>query len=195
MRAALTLLLMLGGCGPGHELGQPEPEPRERRVRTEGAEQPEAPRPSGRPPVAAPESAASRAGAAVRPPLATRHLRLVGELWGAYLIVEDEDSIRLTLRDYLKNKGYEVVVASDGVGAIKQLLDNPVGVIVSDYRMDILGGDYWIRFLKEYCTDKKIIITSGFLKPEFPIPFPVLYKPFDYSELETMVAAALAELQ
>jgi DNA-binding NtrC family response regulator len=110
------------------------------------------------------------------------------------LIVEDEDSIRLTLRDYLKNKGYEVVVASDGVGAIKQLLDNPVGVIVSDYRMDILGGDYWIRFLKEYCTDKKTIITSGFLKPEFPIPFPVLYKPFDYSELEGMVSSALAEL-
>lgn len=110
------------------------------------------------------------------------------------LIVEDEDSIRLTLRDYLKNKGYEVVVASDGVGAIKQLLDNRVGVIVSDYRMDILGGDYWIRFLKEYCTDKKIIITSGFLKPEFPIPFDVLYKPFDYSELESKVASALAEL-
>jgi DNA-binding NtrC family response regulator len=108
------------------------------------------------------------------------------------LIVEDEDSIRLTLRDYLKNKGYPVVVASDGVGAIKQLLDNPVALIVSDYRMDILGGDYWIRFLKEYCRDKKVIITSGFLKPEFPIPFPVLYKPFDYSELETMVASALS---
>jgi CheY-like chemotaxis protein len=111
------------------------------------------------------------------------------------LIVEDEDSIRLTLRDYLQNKGYEVVVASDGVGAIKQLLDNPVGVIVSDYRMDILGGDYWIRFLKEYCIDKRIIITSGFLKPEFPIPFQVLYKPFDYSELEEMVSTAMTDMQ
>jgi DNA-binding NtrC family response regulator len=108
------------------------------------------------------------------------------------LIVEDEDSIRLTLRDYLKNKGYTVIVASDGVGAIKQLLDNDVAVIVSDYRMDTLGGDYWIRFLREYCQDKKIIITSGFLKPEFPIPFPVLYKPFDYSELERLIAESLA---
>jgi CheY-like chemotaxis protein len=107
------------------------------------------------------------------------------------LIVEDEDSIRLTLRDYLKSKGYPVVVASDGVGAIKQLLDNDVALIVSDYRMDILGGDYWIRFLKEYCRQKRVIITSGFLKPEFPIPFPVLYKPFDYSELERMIAEAL----
>jgi DNA-binding response OmpR family regulator len=39
------------------------------------------------------------------------------------LIVEDEDSIRLTLRDYLKKKNHEVIVASDGVGAIKQMLD------------------------------------------------------------------------
>jgi CheY-like chemotaxis protein len=108
------------------------------------------------------------------------------------LIVEDEDSIRLTLRDYLKKKGHEVIVASDGVGAIKQILDHPVKLIVTDYRMDILGGDYWIRFLREFCGDKKIIITSGFLQPEFPIPFPVVYKPYDYAELESLIRTSLA---
>jgi CheY-like chemotaxis protein len=107
------------------------------------------------------------------------------------LIVEDEDSIRLTLRDYLKKKGHDVIVASDGVGAIKQILDHHVDLIVTDYRMDILGGDYWIRFLKEFCRDKKIIITSGFLQPEFPIPFPVVYKPYDYSELNSVIVKAL----
>ena len=55
------------------------------------------------------------------------------------LVVEDEDSIRLTLRDYLRKKGHEVIVASDGVGAIKQILDHPVDLVVTDYRMDILG--------------------------------------------------------
>jgi CheY-like chemotaxis protein len=109
------------------------------------------------------------------------------------LIVEDEDSIRLTLRDYLKKKEHEVIVASDGVGAIKQILDHPVDLIVTDYRMDILGGDYWIRFLREFCKDKKVIITSGFLQPEFPIPFPVVYKPYDYSELEALISKTLAE--
>ncbi len=109
------------------------------------------------------------------------------------LIVEDEDSIRLTLRDYLKKKGHEVIVASDGVGAIKQILDHPVNLVVTDYRMDILGGDYWIRFLREFCKDKKVIITSGFLQPEFPIPYTVVYKPYDYSELETLIRATLAE--
>jgi len=109
------------------------------------------------------------------------------------LIVEDEDSIRLTLRDFLKLKGYEVTVASDGVGALRLLLDKEVDLIVTDYRMDILGGDYWIKFLQKFCSDKKIIITSGFLKPEFPIPFPVLFKPFSYAELETRIAGLLED--
>ncbi|MFP4363369.1 MAG: response regulator [Spirochaetia bacterium] len=107
------------------------------------------------------------------------------------LIVEDEDAIRLTLRDYLTKKGYNVYVASDGVGAIKQLLDNSIDMVVTDYRMDILGGDYWIKFLQRFCPNMKVLITSGFLKPEFPIPFPVLYKPFDYSELEKQIASRL----
>lgn len=109
------------------------------------------------------------------------------------LIVEDEDAIRLTLRDYLLRKNYEVLVASDGVGAIKQLLDRDADVIVTDYRMDVLGGDYWIRFLQKYCSEKHILITSGFLRPEFPIPFKVLYKPFDYGDLERMISEAIED--
>ncbi|HUW69804.1 MAG TPA: response regulator [bacterium] len=111
---------------------------------------------------------------------------------GLVLIVEDEDSIRLTLRDYLRKKGYEVLVASDGVGAIKQLLDYDVDIILTDYRMDVLGGDYWIKFLKKYCPEKRVIITSGFLRPDFDIPYEVIYKPFDYSDLEKRVREIIA---
>ena len=110
------------------------------------------------------------------------------------LVVEDEDSIRLTLRDFLKKRGHEVLVASDGVGAIKQILDHPVDLVVTDYRMDILGGDYWIRFLRRFCGGTKVIITSGFLQPEFPIPFPVVYKPYDYSDLESLIRKTLDEV-
>lgn len=112
---------------------------------------------------------------------------------GRVLVVEDEDAIRLSLRDYLKLKGYEVLVASDGVGAIKLLLDHEVDLVVTDYRMDILGGDYWIRFLERFCPELDVIITSGFLKPDFVIPFEVLYKPFDYIELEQRVRERLKE--
>jgi CheY-like chemotaxis protein len=109
------------------------------------------------------------------------------------LLVEDEDAIRLTLRDYLQRKNYKVLVASDGVGAIKHLLDEQIDLIVTDYRMEILGGDYWIRFLQRFCPEKLVIITSGFLRPEIPIPYEVLYKPFDYVELEELIVRLRAE--
>lgn len=109
------------------------------------------------------------------------------------LLVEDEDAIRLTLRDYLQRKNYKVLVASDGVGAIKHLLDEQIDLIVTDYRMEILGGDYWIRFLQRFCPEKLVIITSGFLRPEIPIPYEVLYKPFDYVELEDLIVRLRAE--
>ncbi len=110
---------------------------------------------------------------------------------GAILVVEDEDAIRLTLRDYLKKLGYTVFVASDGTGAIQQLLDNDIEVIISDYRMSVFGGHYWIKFLERYCSDKKIIIASGYLQPGFSIPFQTLRKPFDYADLAKLIEEAL----
>ena len=108
------------------------------------------------------------------------------------LVVEDEDSIRLTLRDYLKKEGYEVLVASEGVGAIKQMLDNdPVDIIVTDYRMNLFGGNYWMRFLARFCPEQKVILTSGFVTPDTDLPFPVLYKPYDYADLVRLIEETL----
>jgi CheY-like chemotaxis protein len=108
------------------------------------------------------------------------------------LIVEDEDAIRLTLRDYLQKVGYTVHVASEGTGAIQQILDHEVDVIISDYRMNILGGQYWIRFLERYCPEKKIIVTSGYLQPDFNIPFPTVAKPFDYADLAARIESMIS---
>lgn len=110
---------------------------------------------------------------------------------GSILIVEDEDSIRIPLKEYLLHVGFSVLVASDGVGAIKHLLDHPVAAIITDYRMDILGGDYWVRFLERFCPGQKILITSGFLKADMKHPFEVLGKPYAFQELETKLRSML----
>ncbi|MEM5947556.1 response regulator [Spirochaetia bacterium 38H-sp] len=99
------------------------------------------------------------------------------------LLVEDEDSIRLSLRDFLVDKGYDVMVASDGLGAIRQLTDYDFDLIISDYRMDNLGGSYWVRFLSKFCSSVPVLIISGFLPGDTELPFPVVYKPFDYDDI------------
>ncbi len=107
------------------------------------------------------------------------------------LVVDDDDAIRLSLRNYLEACGYRVLVASDGVGAIQHLIDADVSVIVTDYRMDPLGGDYWVRFLKRFCSETPVYIISGYLPSDVAVPFPILTKPFDYGELEQRISQEL----
>ncbi len=100
------------------------------------------------------------------------------------LFVEDDEDIRLCFRDYMEEKGYNILVASDGVGAIKILIDNKIDMIVTDYRMEVFGGKYWIKFLKKFCKDMNIIIITGYPKMGIPVQFPIITKPFSFEQLE-----------
>lgn len=111
------------------------------------------------------------------------------------LLVEDDDDVRLSLRDYLERKGYEVLVASEGVGAIKILIDREVDLIVTDYRMELFGGEYWIKFLARFFPAVPAIVASGFLFRDLPPPFRVVKKPFDYDELATAVHELLGGVE
>lgn len=108
------------------------------------------------------------------------------------LVVEDDDSIRLSLRDYLNRRGHTVLVTSDGVGAIKILVDQDVSAIVTDFRMDLLGGDYWIRFLRKFCPGLPVFVMSGFLDSDADIPYPCFSKPFDYEVLNERLTEVLS---
>lgn len=105
------------------------------------------------------------------------------------LIVDDEDAVRLSLRDYLERHGMRALVASDGVGAIKLLIDHTVSAIITDFRMPHLGGEYWIRFLQRFCPEVPVLVVSGFLDTDMVLPYPVIEKPFDFAA----VAAAVRE--
>jgi DNA-binding response OmpR family regulator len=109
------------------------------------------------------------------------------------LVVEDDDAVRLSLRDYLRRKGHRVEVTSDGVGAIKLLVDHEVAAIVTDFRMPELGGDYWIRFLRKFCDGTPVFVMSGFIESDIDVPFPSFAKPFDYGELEQRIRETIAD--
>ncbi|MBN2051563.1 MAG: response regulator, partial [Spirochaetales bacterium] len=77
--------------------------------------------------------------------------------------------------------------------ALKHILDAKIDLIISDYRMDVLGGDYWMRFLQRFCSDIKVIVTSGFLKGHKNLPFELIEKPFDYVLLAARIKSILYE--
>ena len=56
------------------------------------------------------------------------------------LLVDDERSVLKTLRRLFRREGYDVVTATNGSDALRQLAKVDVSVVVSDYRMPGMSG-------------------------------------------------------
>ena len=107
------------------------------------------------------------------------------------LLVEDDDEVRLSLRDYLSSRGHSVFVASDGIGAIKQLTDQEFDLVITDFRLEQFGGGEFIRFLRKFCPSLPVIVISGYLEDEPSLPYPYIAKPFDYDVMNERVEEIL----
>ena len=56
------------------------------------------------------------------------------------LIVDDEKEIRELIEIYLKNEGYEVIMASTGLEAIKLVKKKKVDLVILDIMMPVVNG-------------------------------------------------------
>jgi diguanylate cyclase (GGDEF)-like protein len=76
------------------------------------------------------------------------------------LVVDDEDDIRHSLCEIIKEAGYEVLDASSGEEALEILEAQPVDVVVTDIRMPGLSGLELTGIVKEKYSGDVIIITG-----------------------------------
>ena len=77
------------------------------------------------------------------------------------LVVEDEEIVRDSLKDWLTDTGYQVVTVEDGEKALATLRDNEFGVIIIDLRLPGIDGLEVFRRAKELQDSiKGIIITA-----------------------------------
>lgn len=74
------------------------------------------------------------------------------------LLIDDDTSLLLTLSDFLKFEGYEVVTADSGEEGLKRLEKIPPDLIILDMSMPGMGG---VGFLREIST------AEG--KPTYPV--------------------------
>ncbi|MDD2058008.1 response regulator [Pseudomonas sp. GD03860] len=115
------------------------------------------------------------------------------------LVVEDDDTIRMVLRDYLAGEGYHVLVAEDGEQAFEILASKPhLDLIVTDFRLP--GGVSGVQIAEpalKLRPDLKVIFISGYpaeiRESGSPIAFkaPILAKPFDLDTLRDQIQALL----
>jgi two-component system, sensor histidine kinase and response regulator len=77
------------------------------------------------------------------------------------LIVDDERSIRLTLRILLRGEGYEVEVAEDADEARDFLLRNPCDVVLSDIVLPRVSGVALLKEIRASAPEVQVIMMTG----------------------------------
>ncbi len=77
------------------------------------------------------------------------------------LFVDDEADIREIHATWLRNSGYQVLTASNGMEAIALAKSTALDVVITDLRMPGLSGLHLLTLLKELSPQLEIIILSG----------------------------------
>ncbi len=77
------------------------------------------------------------------------------------LIVDDEASIRKTLREILEFEKYEVVEATDGLDAMVNLKKSKFDVVIMDIKMPKMDGMEALERVQMLASDTPVIMISG----------------------------------
>lgn len=79
------------------------------------------------------------------------------------LLAEDDRSLRRYLEVILRRAGYEVIVAADGLEAMKALLSSNVDALVTDAVMPHLSGYELCRFVRRHpkLAGLPVVLLSG----------------------------------
>ncbi|HEY7911548.1 MAG TPA: response regulator transcription factor [Blastocatellia bacterium] len=113
------------------------------------------------------------------------------------LIVDDNKSIRTTVADYLKEKGYDVVEASDGIQGLDKGLSSSPNVIILDVVMPGIDGFKLCQLLREKGVQVPIIMLTERASIEDKVTGfsfgadDYLAKPFSPLELELRLQSLL----
>ena len=116
------------------------------------------------------------------------------------LVVDDEKSIRNTLKAFLKNDGYEVSVAEDSDEALEILKEKNVDVVVTDIILPRISGVDLLKAIKHISPDVQVIMMTGEPTVETATEslrmgaFDYLYKPITKNDvLKTVKNAAVVK--
>ena len=113
------------------------------------------------------------------------------------LVVDDEKSIRNTLKDVLEYEKYEVSLAEDGASGIDLFAQDAFDVVLCDIKMAKMDGIEVLQKLLEISSDVPVIMISGHGNIDTAVDsikkgaFDFLEKPLDLNRLLITIRNAL----
>ena len=113
------------------------------------------------------------------------------------LVIDDEKSIRNTLKDVLEYEKYEVSLAEDGASGIDMFTQGSFDVVLCDIKMAKMDGIEVLQKLQEVSSDVPVIMISGHGNIDTAVnsikkgAFDFLEKPLDLNRLLITIRNAL----
>ena len=117
------------------------------------------------------------------------------------LIVDDEMSVRNSLREWFLEDGFSVETAENGNAALQLMHSGPYDIVIIDLKMPGMDGITLERRIREIDKDAAIIILTAFASVETAVEalklgaFDYVTKPVDPDELSHTVQNALKQRQ
>lgn len=112
---------------------------------------------------------------------------------GRILIVDDEEIMRESLTDWLKEDGYEVVAVEDGFKALDAVRQEKWNVMLLDLKMPQMDGLEVLRRVKSLGLDLPIIIVTAYATVDTAVAaikegaYDYIVKPFHPDELGLII--------
>lgn len=109
------------------------------------------------------------------------------------LIAEDEEIMRITLKDGLSKEGYHVIAAADGRKGLEQFRQYDFDVVIADLRMPKLDGIQLLKEVKRLSPETAVIVITAYGTIETAVQamklgaYDYLTKPLLMEELLMMV--------
>ncbi len=111
------------------------------------------------------------------------------------LLVDDNDSHRTTLKDFLELQGYSCIEAPNGIAALEVLRKTPISLIITDNHMPEMGGMEFIEHVNTEFSHETfpIVLLTAELSHEVRLQAfkngvnRVFEKPVDFREICTAV--------
>lgn len=113
------------------------------------------------------------------------------------LVVDDELGLRQLAIWDLRQKGFDVSVAEDGVHALEQMKTSSFDVVITDITMPRMEGLTLLKEIRTAYPDVEVIVVTGFGTVEMAVSamklgaFDFILKPYDAGAMEAKIREAL----
>ena len=117
------------------------------------------------------------------------------------MVLDDEEIVGKRLKTALEKSNYDVEIFVDSRQAVDRIAEKEFDVIVTDVRMDGLGGMEVLESVLAKSARTKVIIITGYATVEVAREaltrgaFDFIAKPFKPDDLRVVIAKAVKELK